>query len=341
MGIALSASRIKTAKTCSWMYFAKYVMKLPDKSNDGASRGWICHLIFECLGIQRRRKMWKRLIKSGDLFSEPSIKRLCLKHAVKLEVDDEDNMDLIREMTLKGLNFDFEGTSLGAPDEILVEQDFDMEIKEKGKKFRVRGFIDKLFLYKKKKLAIIRDFKSSKRMFEGEEINKNLQDYIYTLVIRRLYPKYTRVMSEFVFLKFDLSHGRESEGYQPMQLIEINKIDGFEEELDGIQKYLNDFTVEKGKSGYAADKPYGKGFEGPVVCGRCKKPGELKLDGTPKWSCAFKFGFGYYAVMGKDKKVKRSYFLGDYLDGKESLKDGETLERRDYLGCPRFNGNMI
>ena len=52
----LSASRIKTAESCSWLYWCKYKLKLPDRSNDGARRGSICHLIFELLGEPRRKK---------------------------------------------------------------------------------------------------------------------------------------------------------------------------------------------------------------------------------------------------------------------------------------------
>ena len=46
----LSASRIKTLQTCSWQYWCKYHLKLPDKSNHGSLRGTICHAIFENLG---------------------------------------------------------------------------------------------------------------------------------------------------------------------------------------------------------------------------------------------------------------------------------------------------
>ena len=48
--VTLSASRIKTAQSCSWLYWFKYILKAPDKSNDGAKRGTICHLVFELLG---------------------------------------------------------------------------------------------------------------------------------------------------------------------------------------------------------------------------------------------------------------------------------------------------
>ena len=60
----LSASRIKTAESCSWLYWCKYKLNLPDKSNDGAKRGSICHLIFEVLGIKKRKKYFNKIIKT-------------------------------------------------------------------------------------------------------------------------------------------------------------------------------------------------------------------------------------------------------------------------------------
>ena len=46
--------------------------------------------------------------------------------------------------------------------ESISEKDFDISITEDGKNYRILGFIDKLFLFKRKSLAIIRDFKTSK-----------------------------------------------------------------------------------------------------------------------------------------------------------------------------------
>ena len=111
--VKLSASRLKTAKTCSWLYWSKYHLKLPDKSNDGASRGSVCHLVFECLGNPRHKKTFKSLIKSQDIFSIPSIKRLVYKHAVKLGIDDDENINLVKQMTLAGLNHYFFGSKRG------------------------------------------------------------------------------------------------------------------------------------------------------------------------------------------------------------------------------------
>jgi len=43
METILSASRIKTAQSCSWLYWSKYKLKLPENGNDGARRGTVCH----------------------------------------------------------------------------------------------------------------------------------------------------------------------------------------------------------------------------------------------------------------------------------------------------------
>ena len=89
----LSASRIKTVQSCSWLYWAKYQLGLPDASNDGAKRGSICHLIFELLGEKNRKSIYQSLLKKKDVFSHKGIKRLILKHAKKLQVDDEENIE--------------------------------------------------------------------------------------------------------------------------------------------------------------------------------------------------------------------------------------------------------
>ena len=92
----LSASRIKTAQSCSWLYYAKYKLALPDSGNDGSSRGSICHLVFELLGEPKRKKIYSSIIKKKDIFASKSIERLVYKHAKRLSVDDDDNINLIK-----------------------------------------------------------------------------------------------------------------------------------------------------------------------------------------------------------------------------------------------------
>ena len=117
-GKYISASRMKTLETCSWLYWGKYHLNLPDKTNDGAIRGSICHLIFELLLNEKHKHHYDEVISSNDLEASPSIIRLVKKHLTKQEAMSDENYDMIKDMVLVGLKFDFycEGSELGEPE---------------------------------------------------------------------------------------------------------------------------------------------------------------------------------------------------------------------------------
>ena len=127
--------------------------------------------------------------------------------------------------------------------------------KEGEKDYAIKGFIDKLFIYDKKNVALIRDFKTSKQVFKGEDKKKNLQDYIYSLAVKYLFPDVKNRNSEFVFLKFDLDAAHKPEGLIKMGKISDKKLDEFEMELTQAQQYLLKFNYSSAISSYAADKP--------------------------------------------------------------------------------------
>ena len=113
-------------------------------------------------------------------------------YAKKYEIDDFENLDLINQMTVEGLNYDFFGDKNGKPTESISEKDFDIKVSEGDKDYRILGFIDKLFLFKRKKEAIIRDFKTSKRIFSGKDYTYNMQHLMYCLDVKYLYPEYLK-----------------------------------------------------------------------------------------------------------------------------------------------------
>jgi len=333
--VKLSASRLKTAKTCSWLYWAKYHLKLPDKSNDGASRGSICHLIFECLGHTRHRPKVKKIIRHKDIFIFPSIKRLVYNQANKLNVSDNDNVNLIKEMILAGLSYDFFGSKRTKPTEEHSEYEFDLHIKNEEKDYCIKGFIDKLFLYKKNKSAIIRDFKTSKQVFKGEDETKNLQDYIYCLAVRNLFPEYKNRRSEFLFLKFDLN----GKGNMTMKKLTDSKLSKFEIDLTKSQVYLENFGEKQARAAYAADKPRPKdgSFTGQIVCGFAKYRGQLKKDGNLMWHCVYKFPFDYYALCDEEGKIIKTAFPENYYLLTQQRKGNQIIKKMHYQGCPRWN----
>ena len=192
----LSASRIKTAQSCSWLYYAKYKLKLPDTSNDGASRGTVCHNILELLAKTGRYSYYQKIVKEGDVFAVPSIKRLIFIYANALGVADADNIALIKTMMLRGVLYDFHGKFLGKPTHSFSEKHFEITINDGDKKYRINGFIDKLFLYKESQIAVVRDFKTSKQVFKGKDRTDNLQDLMYSLAVKHLYPQYKNRKTE-------------------------------------------------------------------------------------------------------------------------------------------------
>lgn len=339
----LSASRIKTAQSCTWIYWCKYKLKLPDTTNDGASRGTICHLILELLCLPKRKKYYNNIIKNNTIFCEPSVSRLVNIWAKRLNVSDPDNIELIDSMTINGLQYDYFGKANGKPDKAFSEKDFHIIVDDKDKniKYRINGFIDKLFLYKKNKYAIIRDFKTSKKVFEGKEVDDNLQDLIYSLAVKHLFPQYNNRQSEFLFLKFDLNPdllGKDGKGVLKMEPLSDEELEGFEYQLTEWQNYLDTFDEESAHSGFAADKGFpdkSEGFSGKLVCGFATYPGQLKKDGSLMWHCPFKFSFDYWVLEDENGLIKKTAHIDDKASLTSIQLETDKIKKSHYLGCPR------
>ncbi len=342
----LSASRIKTAQSCSWLYYCKYKLRLPDKGNDGSSRGTVCHAVLEVLAKKGRKDYYKTILDAHDLFAVPSVGRLVKTLAKSLGVADQENLDFINFMTVNGLMYDYFGEDLAKPTHSFSEKKFDICIDDGSKRYRINGFIDKLFLYKKQKAAIIRDFKTSKAVFEGKEATDNMQDLMYSLAVKHLYPEYSLRQSEFLFLKFDLNSnllGEDGEGVLKMAPLSESELNGFEHQLSEWQTYLDEFNKESAYEDFAFDRGFpdkNAGFCDRLMCGFAKYPGHLKKDGNPMWHCTYKFPFNYYALKNSEGVIKKTVFEED-----ESLlvplqEEGDTIELLKYEGCSRHRPDI-
>ena len=227
----LSASRIKTLETCSWLYWGKYHLNLPDKTNDGAIRGSICHLILELLLNKKHKKHFTVITKKNDMEASPAIVRLVNKELQNYKAASEENYELIKTMILVGLKFDFycKGSKLGKP-----EKRFD--ITNEDPPYRIMGFIDKFAEYGKDKVKIV-DYKSSKAKFRGDELSANVQGMMYSLAAKTLWPEIERRIINFMFLRFPR---------QPIQELEFSdeQLKGFEHYLSTVYKLVHDFREE-------------------------------------------------------------------------------------------------
>jgi hypothetical protein len=297
----LSASRIKTLETCSWVYWNNYHAKIPQSQNDGALRGTICHTIFELLLNKRHLKNYKRIIKKNAIDGDKGVDKLVKKLSAKVKLD-ESNYKLLNDMILVGLKNDF----FGEGGEI-VKPEYDFDIINEEPKYHIKGFIDKPIKIKKEMHII--DYKSSKYKFRGDDLEANIQAMMYSLASKKLWPKLKPIV-KFLFLRFPK---------QPIQelIFTDEQIKGFEHYLEHINDYINKFNEESARANFAIDNQKNKWM--------CQVGG---------WKCPYKDPYKYYVKVNDKGQVVETSLENNFKDIK-----GFKVETRDYEGCPKFQSS--
>ena len=299
----LSASRIKTLETCSWVYWNNYHTKVPQSQNDGALRGTICHTIFELLLNKRHLKNYKRIIKKNSIDGDKAIARLVNKLSAKVKLD-QSNYKLLNDMILVGLKNDFFGE-----DGEIVKPEYDFDIVNEEPKYHIKGFIDKPIKIKKEMHII--DYKSSKYKFRGDDLEANIQAMMYSLASKKLWPKLKPIV-KFLFLRFPK---------QPIQELVFTdeQIKGFEHYLEHINDYINKFNEESAKANFAVDNDKNKWM--------CQIGG---------WKCPYKDSYEYYVKLNEKNEIVETSLENNLKDIK-----GFKIETRKYEGCPKFKKSEV
>lgn len=315
--VPLSASRIKTFETCSWLYHVKYVLKLPDKSNKGAKQGDVCHRFFEVIINPKHQERLEKIKKAKTITSDKASLRYVTYWMKKNEIYDAVTLAFIDQMIMVGLYSDFIPKGFK-----VIKPELDFEINNKHPKYLIKGFIDKPCANYEKNLVYIDDFKSSKKKFEGEDSETNVQAMMYSLAAKKLWPE-LKSKVRFIFLQF---------AQAPMQEMSFDDetLNGFEYYLEYIQEKLDNFTIQDATSRFSYDQPMKKGFSGRLVCG-ASSPDEKKKDGTPKWHCQYRFSFPYWALRKDDDTIIKTSFQNDLVP-----TAGQKVTEEFYEGCPRF-----
>jgi len=305
--VFLSASRMKTMETCSWLYWCKYHLNLPDKTNDGALRGSICHLILELLLKPRHKKHYDAIIKSKAIKASVPVDKTVIKFLEANDIHTKENYDLCSKMIYVALDHEYfggEGGYIEKPEE-------EFRIENKKPKYNIYGFIDKPVQYKDKKFLKIVDYKTSKQKFKGDELETNIQAMMYSLAAKKLWPKLKRRIVQFLFLKFPRSPAQELE-YTDEQL------KGFEYYLERVNKIVEEFDEKAANSDYATNNGH------QWLCGPAKSG----------WICPFHKPFDYYVLLDENGNQIKSSYENDF-----QLEDGQSVEERHYEGCPAKNCN--
>jgi len=296
----LSASRIKTLETCSWVYWNNYHIKVPQTQNDGSLRGTICHTIFELLLSPKHKNHYNKILKANSITGSKAVTKLVKKLKSKVKLD-ESNFEILDQMIMVGLKHDF----FGEKDGKIVSPEYAFEIKNDRPKYHIKGFIDKPI--KSKNKMVIIDYKSSKAKFRGDDLEANIQAMMYSLASKKLWPKLKPII-RFLFLRFPK---------QPIQELEFteDQIKGFEHYLEHINDYINKFDESSAKANFAIDNDKSK-----WMCG------------IGNWKCPYKDPYDYYVKLNNKNEIVESNFDGNFKN-----IEGFTIEKRKYEGCPRFN----
>ena len=70
------------------------------------------------------------------------------------------------------------------------------------------------------------------------------------------------------------------------------------------------------------------------MCGFAKSAGELKKDGTLKWSCSAKHPFKFYQIKENEKIIDSCF--EDEKEKFEKKYPTSKFELVEYTGCPAF-----
>lgn len=319
----LSASRIKTLGECSFYYYARYHIKLPDKGNDGSKRGTVSHDLFELLTKKKYLPLAKQLHDSGcDISAFPVIARFlrikCFKNELEMLAEDKaskkTNIGLIYEMIKVGLGAGF----FPEDNEEIIDSEFAFDITDEKLKFRMVGFIDKIIFNKDTKEVLISDYKSSKVQFKGEDLETNIQAMMYVLAAHYLkkdgkLPNFKKALARFIFLRF------AENPYQNLEFTD-EQIEGFKHYLSYLNDIVANFTEKDSASDYASKDPKRR----------------WKCSTKSGWKCAFKDPFEYYALIDDKNTLIKTVFEQDYLQKEQylPLSGGQKWEKRQYNGCP-------
>lgn len=305
--IKLSASKVKTLNTCSWIFNCQYVLKMPRTSNDGARRGTVTHLVLECLQNPRHKKHYDKVSKFG-VGTGSAVEKLIRKSMKREGCSGEENYGMICEFLAVGLNADFflEGFKLLPP-----EWGFDI----KTDKYHIIGFIDKMGI--KDGVAKIVDYKTSKSKFSGEDQKHNVQALMYQLAVSKTWPEIKRSFVNFLFLKFKRA---------PLQVSSVanETLKGFEEYLTYLTEFLEDFDWKKATGSFAKND-----FLKKNLCGTIED--RYKDTGEAKWRCPFQSPRDYFVLTENGKDIVSA-------DTQDELtpKSNQKVEKRAYAGCPAF-----
>lgn len=297
----LSASRLKTFLSCSWVYYCEYILKIPSATHPKTKIGSLAHTIFEVLQNPRHKKHYDAIMNTEkrSIYNSKAITRLVeitLKRNPDITEKISNDLD---SLVIVGLDNDFFLDN--AVEKIEPEREFLMDIDG----MLVRGFIDMMGIYENH--VKIRDYKSQGKLFTKDEMENNIQAGIYQLYANREFKKPAEV--EFVMLRHAPTKKNPTKHLQVVEPYTEAELEGVILYLKYLDSKIQNFDLDTAKS--------------------CLKASSGDT-GFCNYVCGFKDPMTYYVKLDKDGEIVES--------SKEKIeeKEGFTVKKMEYKGCPFF-----
>ncbi len=316
--VILSASSVKSFLDCSYLFYQTRFNKVPDWTWPATKLGTLAHLILELLSNPRHKKHHDLITTSRTVYSSAAMTRVIRKFcAQNPDLDDTTLADLDKVLfTALDHDFFFEEATEVLPAEYAFEIDYH--------DFQIKGFIDRMAFYPGR--ARIRDYKTSKKKFDDEEMLWNIQSIFYQLAIRHNFN--IPALVEFLFLRHPPTSRNATKHVQEVSPFPDEVLDGFIEYLREINRAINAMTEKSSEDNMKSTKD-------PGFC---------------NFVCSLQKPFDYWQVTDAKGKV-RSARLSKHLSKVEGITDeeimsdvlrqlkmqpGETMVAKRWGGCPSF-----
>lgn len=293
----VSASKVKDLIKCSYAFYCKNVLKLPEETHEKTLAGSCLHYIIEFVLKPRRKQLRLKIIKDGFTFgSHPSIYRYVEIFHRKHEIDMWQPMDLEPLLQL--------AFSTIAPyikeDNFKSEQRFELKIGDAT----CSGIVDLTYIDKEN--SRIMDFKTSAQKFTKKEMMNNIQAPIYQLWYFETYGELVEV--DFIMVRHPPTKFKPQKHIQTAKAPSEDILEGLKYYVRGLYQTMNNFGLREAFSSFCDDYWF------------CEK------------LCKFKEPFEYATVFEGDKEIGNFH-----LDKIPQLKENQTVKIYKYNGCPKFN----
>ena len=220
--IKLSATRINAFLQCKKRYWFNYVDRFPKPDNPVFKLGLACHEALEFAGLM----MKEQDIKEFSVKQKEEILKKYDEMSVKEGILEYSDHTLGRELVEHRLNnFSIGEKIVGIEDKFGFKDTQDLKTSTGVK---LIGALDKVVELDEDTVLIV-DYKTSKSVPDANKLKHDVQLSMYNLAVRRLYPKYKRVILSLDMLrKGELVYTYRTD----------EELEEFEEYLDAVHKEM-------------------------------------------------------------------------------------------------------